>query len=736
MSYYEKELEAQIISRHKGRPIAVFTELSSDVIKAALELALFVRPVFLVTEAAFRAALADNAEIESEAGEFLISEAAFVNIGDRRELVKEFAADYQKFCREKQCFVSFEQAEQTVSKPGLFGIMAVRFGYADIVLGGMEQEPHQYGSHVRQLLSLDNNCISMGMALPEDPASLGMLLFADIGKSRTASAEELSDTAWDSAGVIRELLPPVSKINIVFIAGGYGLGTESEAEAITIQAAAAFASAAVRRLAEDARKYENTVYAGSICLEEYFKWKEGGFNILQLPASLARRGFDVNAPCLFVSPSFDIVHALYREMTFNREILTGSVLCGVGAQAVDMLGHGNAASLALSAKLLLCRLLSRPHYFLCKSGVFFPERHLAVIETDSISTTVSICRGNEAVFTKRIVHGEELAPYKDAAVSAQIDMRLDRALEALENSKTALELIEGVVCGCSIIGPVSSGVYRVNQALYDETYRGDWGEYAENLGILVGKNIADTLQVEAYIVNPDTVDESSPLAGTVGLKGVHRRCIGKALPMLYACRRYAFTQRTFWEKLNLLCAHIGGQVSLAAFKRGFYVDGSNILDGDGPFGLTSCGSLPTGAIVDICFSGQYTHGQLQDLYRSEGGLKSLLGVSDIAGAEKMYAEGSPEAVKALESMAYGIAKGISSLWPSFEGEKVSGIILLGPGAAGDNLVKQIKRFLQGSGVNIAVYADSSELEAMTDGVGRALKGRAPVKNYVCPLRMK
>ena len=232
------------------------------------------------------------------------------------------------------------------------------------------------------------------------------------------------------------------------------------------------------------------------------------------------------------------------------------------------------------------------------------------------------------------------------------------------------------------------------------------------------------------------MDESSPLAGTVGVKGIHRRCIGKALAMLHACRRYAFTQRTFWEKLNLLCAHIGGQVSLAAFKRGFYVDGSNILDGDGPFGLTSCGSLPTGAIVDICFSGQYTHGQLQDLYRSEGGLKSLLGVSDIAGAEKMYAEGGADAVRVLESMAYGIAKGVSSLWPSFEGEPVSGIILLGPGAAGENLVKQIKRFLRGLGVNIAVYADISELEAMTDGVGRALKGRAPVKNYVCPLRMK
>ena len=405
----------------------------------------------------------------------------------------------------------------------------------------------------------------------------------------------------------------------------------------------------------------------------------------------------------------------------------------MGAQSVDMLGHADGKSLVLSVKLLLCRLLSRPHYFLCRCGTFFPEHHLAVVETDAASTKVSVCRGREVVFTKVIEHGEALEPYSGLAVSAQTDMRLDRALEALENSKTALELIEAVVCGCSVIGPVSSGVYRVNQALYDETYRGDWGEYAENLGILVGKNIADTLQIEAYIVNPDTVDESSPLAGTVGIKGIQRRCISRALPMIYACRLYAAAQRTFWEKLNLICAHIDGQVSIAAYKRGFYVDGNNILDGDGPFGLASCGSLPTGAVVDICFSGQYTHGQLKELYRSEGGLKSLLGVSDIESAERMYSEGNAEAVKALDSMAYGIAKAISALWPVFEGEPIGGIILLGRAAAGENLVKQIKRFLQGLNVNIAVYADNFELEAMTDGVARCLDGRAPIKNYVCRL---
>ena len=84
-------------------------------------------------------------------------------------------------------------------------------------------------------------------------------------------------------------------------------------------------------------------------------------------------------------------------------------------------------------------------------------------------------------------------------------------------------------------------------------------------------------------------------------------------------------------------------------------------------------------------------------------------------------------------MAYGIAKAISALWPVFEGEPIGGIILLGRAAAGENLVKQIKRFLQGLNVNIAVYADNFELEAMTDGVARCLDGRAPIKNYVCRL---
>lgn len=56
---------------------------------------------------------------------------------------------------------------------------------------------------------------------------------------------------------------------------------------------------------------------------------------------------------------------------------------------------------------------------------------------------------------------------------------------------------------------------------------------------------------------------------------------------------------------------MGGGVSVGAHVHGKVVDVENALDGDGPFSPERAGSLPTGDLVSLCFSGEYTEPQIR-----------------------------------------------------------------------------------------------------------------------------
>ena len=109
MHSYERWLEDKIIAQRKERPAVIFTEaFNADSILAALRLIHLIRPIFLASEAAVRsAAVSKISGLESKGFEYLISESVFAEIDQCQDLLKEFASDYQKFCREKQCFLSF-----------------------------------------------------------------------------------------------------------------------------------------------------------------------------------------------------------------------------------------------------------------------------------------------------------------------------------------------------------------------------------------------------------------------------------------------------------------------------------------------------------------------------------------------------------------------------------------------------------------------------------------------------
>lgn len=131
-------------------------------------------------------------------------------------------------------------------------------------------------------------------------------------------------------------------------------------------------------------------------------------------------------------------------------------------------------------------------------------------------------------------------------------------------------------------------------------------EHASNLGGLLADGIAATAGIKAYIADPVVVDEMDDIARLSGHPDCPRRSIFHALNQKATARLHCDRIGIVYEKANLVVAHLGGGISVAAHKQGRVVDVNNALDGDGPFAPERAGTLPAGELVDLCFSGRYT----------------------------------------------------------------------------------------------------------------------------------
>ncbi|MCE1228652.1 MAG: hypothetical protein LWX11_04080, partial [Firmicutes bacterium] len=170
----ERSLDQQILASSKSRPTAVFVEPTDPrVLEAVCHLTRFVRPVFLASEAAVRE-VADQylQHVDPDRLSWAFSESAFVEIDKRPDLVEEFAQGYRELLREKGEDIDLNEARIRVSKPGLFGICAVKFNHADTVVGGADHEAREFFRPMVKLLSKDPLVCEAGVfVLPDEHPS-------------------------------------------------------------------------------------------------------------------------------------------------------------------------------------------------------------------------------------------------------------------------------------------------------------------------------------------------------------------------------------------------------------------------------------------------------------------------------------------------------------------------------------------------------------------------------------
>lgn len=351
---------------------------------------------------------------------------------------------------------------------------------------------------------------------------------------------------------------------------------------------------------------------------------------------------------------------------------------------------------------------------------------LLIINPGSTSTKISIFEDEKELLTETLRHETtEIQKYK--TVSDQLGFRKEIILNILKEKNFDINSLNAVVGRGGMLKPMEGGTYEVNDLMIEDLKVGVQGEHASNLGGILASDIASSVNVKAYIVDPVVVDELDSVARISGVPELPRKSKFHALNQKAVAKRYAMEKGKKYEDVNLIVVHMGGGVSVGAHKGGRVVDVNNALDGEGPFSPERSGGVPVGDLIRLCYSGKYEEKEIYSKIVGKGGYVAYLNTNDARIVEGKYIEGVKEYIDIQDAFVYQVAKAIGERAVTLQG-KVDSIILTGGIAYGKLIVDKIKE-MTGWIAPITVYPGEDEMLALAQGTLRVLNKKEEAKVY-------
>ncbi|PID93549.1 MAG: butyrate kinase [Bacteroidetes bacterium] len=350
------------------------------------------------------------------------------------------------------------------------------------------------------------------------------------------------------------------------------------------------------------------------------------------------------------------------------------------------------------------------------------------INPGSTSTKIAVYEDKKEHFIKTLRHtAEELKDFEK--ITDEFSFRKNIIIQELKDAGIDLNTLDAIIGRGGLIKPIPSGIYEVNDAMKADLIDSPLGEHASNLGGLIADDIAKELsgKVKAYIVDPVVVDELQDVARVSGHPLFERLSIFHALNQKAVARTHAEKVGKKYEEMNLIVAHLGGGISVGAHEKGQVIDVNNALDGEGPLSPERSGSLPTGQLVNICFSKKYTKKEVKAMLKGKGGLMAHCGTNSAYEVQKKAEEGDPKAILVQNAMAYQIAKACGAMATALKG-KVDAIILTGGIAHNKILTAYVKERVEFI-APLAVYPGEDEMGALAMNGLLVLNGEIEPKVY-------
>lgn len=348
------------------------------------------------------------------------------------------------------------------------------------------------------------------------------------------------------------------------------------------------------------------------------------------------------------------------------------------------------------------------------------------INPGSTSTKIGVFDNEQSVFEKTIRHDSKIINSYTSIIE-QYEFRKTTILEALDHEGINISKLSAVVGRGGLLRPIEGGTYNVNEKMLEDLRNGYSGQHASNLGGIIAFEIASGLNIPSFIVDPVVVDEMEPIAKISGFSEIERKSIFHALNQKAVARHVAEDLNKRYEDLRLIVTHMGGGITVGVHEFGRVVDVNNGLHGEGPFSPERAGTVPAGDLVELCYSGKLEKNEVMKRLVGQGGLVGYLETNDAIQVEERINKGDEKAKLVYDAMAYQVAKEIGAASAALRG-KVDAIVLTGGLAYGKDFVKSITDRISWI-ADVVVKPGEDEMQALTNGALRVLKGEEEAKEY-------
>lgn len=350
---------------------------------------------------------------------------------------------------------------------------------------------------------------------------------------------------------------------------------------------------------------------------------------------------------------------------------------------------------------------------------------ILIINPGGTSTKIGIFENGSMIFKENLIHTlEELAPY--SSVFEQFNFRKAIITDQLKKNGYEMADFKAVVGRGGLLKEIEGGVYPVNQAMLDDLKNAVRGEHPSNLGAALAESLAGEAALPSFVVDPVSVDEFNEISKISGLSDLERPCWMHALNHKAVGRMVARNMGGRYEDYCFIIAHLGSGISIAAHQHGRMIDGSGGRS-NGPFSPERCGELPAYPLIQLCYSGKYSHREMVDKVSSKSGFYGYLGTKDLQEVERRVESGDKRAKLILEAFIYQVAKEISAYRAAFNGP-VDRIILTGGISYSEYVTGKIKDKVTCL-APVETVPGEMEMEALALGALRVLNGEESSKVY-------
>lgn len=351
-------------------------------------------------------------------------------------------------------------------------------------------------------------------------------------------------------------------------------------------------------------------------------------------------------------------------------------------------------------------------------------KKILTINPGSTSTKVALFEDDTEILREELkIDTEEVT--RCPLMLDQLPLRKRDVRLFLDQNKIDMHALDLIVCRGGSMNGVNSGAYEIDAHVLTILENAPRTQHASSLACFIGDELSKWYHVPAIFYDAPSASDAQPTLHLTGIPGVKRWASDHCLNSRAVAREVADRIGKPYELCNILVAHLGGGITLSFHSGGKITD--TVEDDAGPMSPQRAGRVPSTALIEMCFSGDFTKQEVLRKMRGEGGLSAYLGVQDTREVERMIAAGDRKAETLFWYMSYQVSKAIGELSVTNCG-KLDRIVLTGGLAHSQRFTHWIKErvsFL----APVEIIPGEREMTALAQGGLRVLEGKEPIKKY-------